>query len=85
MTALPAKETFACPFFIDKVLWLRQVTGGDTAKEPRSWHFSATRQRPTHRADDDFNRLGIRRLSIRPTARILHPVTSGYSESWKIS
>jgi hypothetical protein len=81
MTDSLAKETFTCPFFVDKVLgdFDMELVEKRPKKRARGTFLRADNC-TTHLVDDDFNRLGIRRLLIHLIAPILHPVTSGYLE-----
>jgi hypothetical protein len=80
-TDLLVKEIFTRPFFVDKVLGNFDTELTETRSKKRGrvtfLHFDNI---PTHRADDNFNRSESKGPSIRSTARILHPVTSGYSK-----
>jgi hypothetical protein len=81
-TARPEKETFTCQFFVDKVLDDFDEELAETLpKKCARGTFLHLDNAPTHRGDDDLDRLRITRLPYQLIARISHHVTSGYLET----
>jgi hypothetical protein len=74
ITAWPEKEIFTRRFFVEKRLDDFDKEWAQTQPKKRSrgtfLHLDEAR---THRADDDFDYLGITRLSHRPIAWTSHP------------
>jgi hypothetical protein len=68
------KKTFTCQFFVDKVLHDFDKELAETRPKKRArgifWHLDNAL---THRADDDFDRLGITRLPHPPYSQDLAP------------
>jgi hypothetical protein len=74
MIALEAKETFTCLFFVDKVLGgFNEELAERCPKKRARGTFLHFDNGPTHRADDDFNHFGIRRILHQPYSPDLAP------------
>jgi histone-lysine N-methyltransferase SETMAR len=74
VTALPEKESFTRQFFVDKVIEDFDKELADTRPKKRARDiFLHLDNEPTPRGDDDFNRLGIRRLPHPPYSPDLAP------------
>jgi hypothetical protein len=68
------KKSFTRQFFVDKVLTDFDKELAETRPKKRARGiFLHLDNAPTHRADDDFNRLGIRRLPHPPYSQDLAP------------
>jgi hypothetical protein len=72
ITALPEKETFTRRLFVEKVLDDFDKERAETRPEKRApGIFVHLDNAPTHRAHDDFDRLGITRLFHSPYSQDL--------------
>jgi hypothetical protein len=68
------KETFTCQFFVDKIIDNFDKELAETRPKKRArGTFLHLDNAPTHRADDDFDRLGITRLPHLPYIQDLAP------------